>query len=444
MATINSNNGNSPAPWAGSQRPQTLRDDSSINNPSNWSDFKTALRNMFRLVVQPVSTLGEAYADKYPWTWFGKLFNRDYQGMWNSIRDDASDALDKFPEWFDRLSGNEIEYERNKELMRMEQQWNSEEAQVARRLAAGLNPFMDGVGASTASAPSAPSSAGFPVDPLDLASSLFSGISAIPQELRDTAFNREKVRGLRLDNLEKAENMGTNSSLIKQQLRKLMQDNDFSEESREQERKRWQEEERDWSRRAEEHDKNMRSRDDEHTKHLNDTETYQYNLTRRSTQEVLDSLLIRSRELSNNQLEFQNNVMNDLQKAYLVAQTNHLINMDDLSRKQYNLDLRKQDFVEDSFGKDFDLKQRQFVVHAVSEKQRLRIGEMQIKLMDGKITEQDYINQLNRMGVRITDDAATRNAAAKGNGTQAMFNQFGHEFSTAMLGKLNLLFGVSK
>lgn len=332
------------------------------------------------------------------------------------------DNKDTIADIFDTISGNKLAYERAMQQQSMANAWNSEEAQVARMLAAGLNPYQNGVESHGASAAEVPGSNGLAdslvPNPQDLLSGLFQAIQGLPDSVISSISGIEDIRGKRIKNIDDALNIGLNRDKAEAEINHLFNEDRLAREKNSREREEFQHQVNIiWKQQKERHEKEMRALDDMNIKFKDEHEKELYARTRRSVQETLDDLMIRSQENAVNQQEWQYNVMNNLQRAYLIAQTNHLINQDTATLKELGL-------------KELDTKQR------------LRIGEFQEKLLDGQLTTQEYTNALIPYGLTLADEPEDIAEALEGKPKwRVHFNKFARMFSTDALGKLNIIFG---
>lgn len=333
------------------------------------------------------------------------------------------DNKDTIADIFDTISGNKLAYERAQEQTALANQWNSEEAQMARAIAAGLNPYMnDLAGSSTASSADVPGSNGLAdslmVNPLDMISGLFNAFKALPENIIQDISGIEDIRGKRIKNIDDALSIGLNRDKAEAEINHLFNEDRLERERRNQEKEEFEHQKNIiWKQQQERHEKEMRALDDQNLKFKDEHEKEVYLRTRRPVQEILDDLLIRTQENTANQQEWQYNYMNRLQEAYLVAQTNHFINQDVATLRELGL-------------KQLDLEQR------------LRIGEFQEKLLDGQLTAQEYTNALIPYGLTLQSDPEDIAEALEGKPKwRVHFNKVARMFSTDALGKLNLVFG---
>lgn len=313
-----------------------------------------------------------------PDTILGKLF----QG-------DASD----FANFWDVLTGGKLAYQRAIEERDYANNWNSETAQVARMLAAGLNPYMNGVGSSSGSPASVPSPAGAgPAADLmgALGSSIFNGLSGllngeIPERFTRLRAMKEEILGKRLDNAEKEKNLGLNADKIRAEIRRLYQDLDIngSEESRNEQR--FEEEKRTWLRSAEEHSKRMIEYDDKHN-------IIAHDISQWSTRDAIEQAQLIALQNSNTQQEYQINVLNELEKAKLIAETNSIIN--DVNFKWTNFRYQQS---QDSFHNDLETNRdnREHSLYA----NRNRIEHLQMQLLNNQISTAEYEAELRKYGL---------------------------------------------
>lgn len=331
---------------------------------------------------------------------------------------------EEIADYIDTLSGGKLEYERTLALEQMARDWNSEEAQVTRMLAAGLNPYMNGVASSTSSAPTAPSAAGVgaltDVGKLGqaLMADVWNGLRAIPRDYMEMKESKEDIISKKLDNVFKGEKHQVDMEKTRHEIQKLQHENYEAEQDHERNKRKFEWQKEEVERVREEHVKKMRSFDDEHTRNMDEHEKNVYAITRRGIQETLDDLQIRAMNDAHDSAEYERNVMRGLERAYLVAQTNSIINND--ARDATELEYKKLDL-----------------------DQRLRIGEFQEQLLDGQMTEQDYINKLHEYGVTVHDSVGTQQAAIADDPHAARRRAWSNKFSGTVVNTLSSVAGAT-
>lgn len=368
------------------------------SSPANLSNIKSNLSNS---LINSLSDIFSNLTSLIPeHTLLGKLLRGDASG---------------FADFLDTLSGNKIAYDRALEDRAYQEAYNDPSAQVARMIAAGINPYSDQGSSGSSSAPSmdVPSAAG--VD--GLPSLLFNGLQSMLQNMSNIP---EKYIGLRaakaqlksqeLDNLTKEHNLGASKELIARQLRKMDQDWAFDNERREEDRQRfsgWKDEQK---RAAEEHLKKMITYDDNHNIHLHDVSQWE-------TEDLIRYAQLKALELSNNSQEFTNNFVNQARLAQIVAQTNSLLRMTNLHEKEFAERIRQFDLSYDQAEK----------WKALDWHQREKIQELQRQLLSGQISHIEYTNALERNGLTLGSPSSMKRTAglAESNG---FINDLGMDF----------------
>lgn len=312
------------------------------------------------------------------------------------VRGDASDLADLI----DTLSGNKIAYERSKEERDYANNWNSEAAQVARMLAAGLNPYMSGVGSSQSSPGSVPSPAG-PGPAVDfmsaMGSALFGGISSllngeVPERYARVRAMKEEILGKRLENAEKEKNLGLNADKIRAEINKLYHDLnlDDSEESRNEQR--FEEEKRTWLRSQEEHTKRMIEFDDKH-------KIVAHDISQWSTRDAIEQAQLIALQNSNTQQEYQMNVLNELEKAKLIAETNSIINSDNFKWSQFRYQQERDAKEDEQFDREWEWKENEYHWSHEHHYNREKIESLQIALLNNQISTAQYEATLRKYGL---------------------------------------------
>lgn len=181
----------------------------------------------------------EHWADAHPiQAWFKALPDK--------LKSVADDVISWMADASWKLQNKDREYEYAQKQAQLERLWNSEQAQVARQLAAGLNPYTNGVGSSSTAAAPVPSGGENPF--LSAAGSLLQGLLNAPGEIQRLFGTAEDIKGKKLANLKLADSMGLEKDVLKKQLEKLTNDVESQKEERKRDIDRFEEEKRRWFR----------------------------------------------------------------------------------------------------------------------------------------------------------------------------------------------------
>lgn len=370
-----------------------------IDGPQ-WESFPHISETMFDENYDPYTFLGKLFQaiaygkNPFPeYTILGQAFGGDFDG-----------ALDRVVDLLDKASGNKLAYQRAIEERNYQNEYNSPAAEVARMLAAGLNPYnrSGSSGSAQSAAAEVPSGHGTGMF-TDLASALFNGIQGMinnlhetPEELMSLAVSREELKSMKLDNLEKADNLGLSSALRKKELRKMDSDWEVQQEERERNVERYEEEKRSWFRAEETFSRQMRAMDFAAREAEDKHQTYLHDVTNWTIDSLLKWAQWRAYNDSHDEAVYKKEVLRGAEYAQLVAETNRIIALTEVARTQ-NLYLPEQ-------YRD---------IH-ISAEDKHQISLLETKLMNGQITAQQYDNNLRKYGINASDPLSLRFDAAQG------------------------------
>lgn len=333
-------------------------------------------------------------------------------------------AGDDIAALLDVLSGNKLAYERALEDRAYQESYNDPSAQVARMLAAGLNPYFNGGNMSPSDAASldVPSAAGLDGLPSLLFNGLQSAVqsfSNIPEKYLNLKAAREEIKSKQIDNAYREFKLTGDKDLLEKTLRKMDQDWAFNNERREEDRQRFKIYKEENQRAAEEHLKKMITYDDNHQLHL-------HNVSQWETEDLIRYAQLRAIQLSNDSQEFTNNFINHARYAQIVAQTNSLLRMTSLHENEFKERVRQ-----------FDMSYEQAEKwKALDWYQKEEIQNLQEKLLTGQINHIEYTNALERHGLTIGSPSSMKRTAglAESNG---FLNDLGLDF-------LDMLYSVPR
>lgn len=348
------------------------------------------------------------------YTWLGKLFQAiafgknpfpSYTILGQAFDGDFDGAVEKVVKLMDKVSGNELAYQRAIEERNYENAYNTPEAELARLLAAGYNPYFRGSGSSGASQsasaqiPDAPGAGFFS----DIASAIFNGLQGmignlhdLPEDMMSLAASREELKALKLDNLEKADNLGLSSALRKKELRKMDSDWEIQQEERARNVERYQEEKRSWFRAEEAFSAQMRAMANDARAAEDKHQQYMHDVTNWTIDSLLKWAQWRAFNDSHDEAVYKKEVLRGAEYANLVASTNRIIALTETARIQ-NLWLPQE-------YKD---------IH-ISAEDKHKISLLETQLMNGQITAQQYDNNLKKFGINASDPLSLRFDAAQG------------------------------
>lgn len=291
-----------------------------------------------------------------------------------------------FVNWMDLISGRKLAYDRSLEERAYLENYNSPSAQVARMLAAGLNPYSDKV---TGISSGESKTDIVPDGETGIAPYLFNGINQalssigdIPENLVNLKQAVENIKGQALDNLEKKSKLGLDANRIRAEIRKLDQQFNIDAENNERERERFEIYKNQAHDSHEEHLKRMVTYDDNHQMHL-------HNVSQWELDDLLKQAQLRALDDSHNQNQFVQNYLNHAQLAQVVAQTNHLLRMDSLSEREFKESVRQ-------FNMSYEQAEKW---RKLDREDKLRIQNLEEQLLSGQISKVEYDNALDKYGL---------------------------------------------